>query len=263
VDGVGTNNVTRYIAPMQAFFVRATSAGTFAFDNAARVHDGSSVWLKSARANEVGQNVRLSVTTAEGRDEVKFGFGYDKNERGAVKLFSPVETAPSLYMNVGGAGYSTRRLTNTSANKYVPVNFKAGANGACTLHCTFDTNALGTIFLQDRLTGTIVDLTAENTYTFQASVADAPERFVLHFGSVTPVDMDLHPNVWVSAGVLNVYLENMIGDYTLRVTDLQGRLVSEKKMSGSEQCSVALFGRGLYLATLESVTKKQTIKVLY
>jgi len=262
-DGVGTNNVTRYIAPMQAFFVRATTVGTFAFDNDARVHNGASVWLKTAQANAAGQNVRLSVTSAEGSDEVKFGFGYTANENGAMKLFSPVETAPSLYMNCGGAGYSTRRLTDTVKNKYVAVNFKAGEAGAYTIHCNYDPNTLGTIYLQDRMTDAIIDLSAGDTYTFQATTADAPERFVLHFGAVTPVDMNVHPKVWVSAGVLGVYLENMIGDYRLRVTDLQGRIVSDKKMSGSEQCSVPLFGRGLYVATIENATKKQSIKVIY
>jgi hypothetical protein len=73
----------------------------------------------------------------------------------------------------------------------------------------------------------------------------------------------VHPKVWVSAGMLNVFLENMIGDYKLRVTDLQGRVVSDKKMSGSEQCSVSLFGRGLYLVTVENAANRQTIKVVY
>jgi hypothetical protein len=75
--------------------------------------------------------------------------------------------------------------------------------------------------------------------------------------------MDVHPKVWVSAGVMNVYLENMIGDYRLRVTDLQGRTVTDKKMSGSEQCSVSLFGRGMYIATIENASKKLSVKVVY
>jgi len=262
-DGIGTNNVTRHIAPMQAFFVQAASAGTFAFHNAARVHDGASVWLKSAQNNAPEQNVRLSVSAAAGRDEIKVGFGYAANESGAMKLFSPVLTAPSLYMNRGGASYSTCRLTDISTNKYIPVYFKAGETGSYTLNCTYDASAMGSIFVEDRLTGTILDLSNGDSYTFQASVADAPERFILHFGAVTPVKADLQPNVWVSAGVLNVYLENMIGDYTMRVSDLQGRLITNKKMSGSEQCSVPLFGRGIYLVTVESKSNRRSIKVIY
>jgi len=262
-DGVGTNNVTQYIAPMQAFFVRATSAGTFSFNNAARVHNGASVWLKSTQANVAEKNVRLYVTSSAGRDEVKFGFGYAANESGAMKLFSPVLTAPSLYMNRGGVSYTTRLLTDTIRNKYVPVNFKAGEAGTYTLNCTYDASTLGTIFLEDRQNGTILDLSGGESYTFQASVTDAAERFVLHFGAVTPVDSDVHPNVWVSDGVLNVYLENMIGDYTMRLFDLQGRQIQYKKMSGSEQCSVSLFGRGIYLVKVESKDKSQSIKVIY
>ena len=262
-DSLGTNNVTQYIAPMQAFFVRATSAGTFAFKNDARVHNGAGVWLKSAQTNTADQNVHLSVTSSAGSDEVKLGFGYAANESGAMKLFSPVVTAPSLYMNCSGAAYSTRRLTDTDRNNYVAVNFKAGEAGSYTIHCNYDATTMGTIYLQDRLTDAIVDLSSGDAYTFQATTADAPERFVLYFGSVIPVDMDVHPKVWVSAGVMNVYLENMIGDYRLRVTDLQGRTVTDKKMSGSEQCSVSLFGRGMYIATIENASKKLSVKVVY
>jgi len=262
-DASGTNNVTRYIAPMQAFFVRASTAGTFSFKNNARVHNGASIWLKSAQSYNEEQNVHLTVASSAGSDEVRFGFGYPVNESGAMKLFSPVESAPSLYMNCSGSSFSTRRLTDTSKNKYVPVNFKAGEAGTYTLNCTYDASTLGTIYLEDRLTGSILDLSGGDSYTFQASVADAAERFVLHFGAVTPVDAGVHPNVWVSAGMLNVYLENMIGDYTMRVSDLQGRLVLLKKMSGSEQCSIPLFGRGIYLVTVESKSKSQSIKVVY
>ncbi len=262
-DATGTNNVTKYIAPMQAFFVRASAAGTFSFKNDARVHDGAGVWLKSAQSYQEKQNIHLSVVSSAGRDEVRLGFGYPVNESGAMKLFSPVETAPSLYMNCSGASYTTRRLTDTIRNKYVPVNFKAGEAGTYTLNCTYDVATLGTIFLEDRKNGTILDLSGGESYTFQASVTDAAERFVMHFGAVTPVDSDVHPNVWVSEGVLNVYLENMVGDYTMRLFDLQGRQIQYQKMSGSEQCSVPLFGRGIYLVKVDSKDKSQSIKVVY
>lgn len=262
-DVSGTNNVTRYIAPMQAFFVRASSAGTFSFKNDARVHDGASVWLKSAKTNDEAQHIQLKVASSAGSDEVRFGFGYPVNESGAMKLFSPVETAPSLYMNCSGGSFTTRRLTDTVRNKYVPINFKAGQAGTYTLNCTYDATAMGTIFLEDRQNGTILDLSGGDSYTFQASVTDATERFILHFGAVTPVDNGVHPNVWVSDGVLNVYLENMIGDYTMRLFDLQGRQIQYRKLSGSEQCSVPLFGKGFYLVKVESKTKSQSIKVLY
>jgi len=262
-DETGTRNVTRYIAPMQAFFVRASTAGTFNFKNAARVHNGASAWLKSAQTYNEEQNVHLIVASSAGSDEVRFGFGYPVNESGAMKLFSPVETAPSLYMNCSGSSFTTRRLTNTTRNKYVPVNFKAGEAGTYTLNCTYDAATLGILFLEDRQNGTILDLSGGESYTFLASVTDAAERFVLHFGAVTPIDAGIHPNVWVSDGMLNVYLENMIGDYTMRLFDLQGRQIQYKKMSGSEQCSIPLFGRGIYLVKVESKSKSQSIKVVY
>ena len=46
-DGVGTNSVTRYIAPMQGYFVTASSAGNLSMNNDVRVHDGAGNWFKS------------------------------------------------------------------------------------------------------------------------------------------------------------------------------------------------------------------------
>jgi hypothetical protein len=48
----------------------------------------------------------------------------------------------------------------------------------------------------------------------------------------------------------------------MRVVDLNGRLVYDKMMSGGEQCSVNLFGRGVYLVTLKNRVNLQTIKVV-
>ncbi|HET9571400.1 MAG TPA: hypothetical protein VFP20_08355 [Bacteroidales bacterium] len=261
-DGVGTNNVTRYIAPMQAFFVKAATAGTFAFHNAGRVHDGASVWLKSAQRSST-PGVRLMVSSTAGSDEIKFDFGYAVNQEGAVKLFSPVLTAPSLFMNCGGVEYSTRHLTDTKSNNYIPVNFKPGVSGQYTIKGMFDPSNVGSIILEDRQTGTMFNMDGGESYIFQASVSDAPERFVLHFGTITPIIDDIRPSIWMNEGELNVYLENMVGDFTIRVSDVQGRQKFYKKMSGSERCSVPLYSRGVYVVNVIGRVKSQSFKVVY
>jgi hypothetical protein len=262
-DAEGTNNVTRYIAPMQGFFVCASSAGNFVFKNAARTHTGANVWLKSATAP--GQNVRLVVESGSGlgRDEVKMGFGYTGNEGGALKLFSPVKTAPSLFVKARGLNYSTRQLTDTLENRSVPVSFTAGESGTYSLHCNYDEDLFGILYLEDRLTGLLHNLSRAETYTFTAHTDDSPNRFVLHFGSLSAVDDQILANVYINKGKLTIDLDGLNGNFDVRLTDLEGRQIWKTKMVGGEQCSVDLSARGLYVVSIQNASKSQNIKVVY
>ena len=267
-DTYGTNNITAFISPMQGFFVEAASDGSLVFNNTARSHVEAGNWLRSSKMKNTPdtyynvKNLRMAVSGVSGGDEVKIGFGYPVNEGGAQKLFSPVENAPSLYMNGGGKSYSTRRFTDTRENSYIPINFKAGESGAYTFTAHYEAYNFDTLYLQDLKTNRILELKDGDTYTFNALPSDAPTRFLLHFGAVVDVTQELQPQVWSSLGVLNVKLENMIGDYQMEVSDLEGRVVATKKLSGGEQWSSSLFGRGFYLVTLRGNGKVKTVKVL-
>jgi hypothetical protein len=265
VDSIGTNNVTSHISPMQGFFVRAAGSGAFTFTNAARSHYEANSWLRSASALEDASsisNLRLAVKSEWGGDEVKLGVGSSADEAGALKMFSPVAEAPSLYLNVGGSSYSTRRMVSASEPRYQPICFEAGKSGAFTLQCALDP-AMGKVYLEDRKTGSVLDLTQVTMYAFDASPSDAPTRFVLHFGAVTKVDEAIHPNVWLESGSVSVWLERMVGNYTVSVYDVFGRAISQQKLSGGERCSVGLFGRGTYLVKVSDGDNEKTVKIIY
>ncbi|NOR74611.1 MAG: hypothetical protein GQ525_05585, partial [Draconibacterium sp.] len=73
-SGIGTNSVTRYIAPMQGFFVRAESAGNMEASNDVRVHDATTAW-KSANIN-LNQIAAVVYSESDGTyDEVRLLFG--------------------------------------------------------------------------------------------------------------------------------------------------------------------------------------------
>jgi hypothetical protein len=69
----GTNGVTNLIASSQGFWVKATTAGTFSINNAAREHASPS-WLKSS--NTENNTIRLKVTSIENSfsDEMMLSF---------------------------------------------------------------------------------------------------------------------------------------------------------------------------------------------
>ena len=263
-DGTGTNNVTKYIAPMQGFFVNASYTGTFIFNNAARVHNDAGVWLKSASAECTGY-VKLSVISdsGAGSDEVKLNFGQMNNSDGAQKLFSYVKTAPSLYIPSKNGNFTTRHLTDTEENPKSAVSFKAGIDGHYTMKCQYDQSITGTVYLEDRFTGQYHNFNISGTYSFTASTSDAPNRFVLHYGSITPNDDISNASIYVNAGNLIVDLQTLNDSYNLQVYDLNGRLVYKNNISGGDKETVQLRNHGVYVVSLRSESGVYNIKVIY
>ncbi|MBK6285293.1 MAG: hypothetical protein IPF54_23945 [Draconibacterium sp.] len=204
--GVGTNAVTRYIPPMQGFFVRAQTAGTLETTNDVRVHDATTVW----KSGKIDPSRFIAVVHSENDqtfDEVRLLFGYPENKTGAAKLFSPVTTAPSLYLPEGKANFTIRYLSDTIANPHVPLLFKAGSDGYYTFNFDFDNVDFNIAILEDRLTGVFTDLTLTPDYRFRASMKDNENRFIIHFGAIpTNANMELPANIYINSGELVIDL---------------------------------------------------------
>jgi len=260
----GTLNASRYIAPMQGFFVKAASAGQLLFTNAARTHLSANNWLRAARTSSPGV-VRLSLSSLEGhgRDEVLLSFGHTSNDNGSGKLFSHVTSAPSLYLPLKGQSYTIRRLTTTEDNGKTPLAFQAGVSGSYSLQVSFDPVLTSTIILEDKKTGEYHDSSLSDTYTFTASPSDPVNRFVLHYGSVQPDDDPRQADVYVNDQYLVVDLNQLKDDYQLYVYDLNGRILKKNRLFGGEQLRLKLRNRGIYIVSLRSQTGAYNVKVAY
>lgn len=228
--GSGTNGVTRYIPPMQGFFVLASEQGSLVMNNDARVHETNAAWLKdvSLQPKEIG--ITVSSEPGRGYDEVKLKLGYQAGERGSYKIFSQVTTAPSLYLTAGSENYSVACFSDPTT---VPFNFKGGRSGVFTLSFTQEQGDFDTLYLEDKKVGFMQDLLTNPIYSFAASEGDDPERFVLHFGAVASQPGGRLPAV-VSAGNgrLMADLSNVEGETILEVFDVSGRKIYSTKLAG-------------------------------
>ncbi|MFZ4413424.1 MAG: hypothetical protein ACOYOV_10110 [Bacteroidales bacterium] len=236
LTGSGTNGVSRYIAPMQGFFVRAATAGNLSMDNTIRVHNGAGGWLKN---NEIIDPKILSVTVQSesnsSSDEIRLQFGYENSETGAAKLFSPVVTAPSLYLPAVGELFSIRYLTDTIDNPSVPVMFKTTIDGSYTIKCNFEFERFETLMLEDRQTHYIQNMKAKNTYNFHASRTDDANRFVLHFGpNENPLFNELPARIYTDGVRLLIDLSLVSKETEAFVYDALGRLLLQASLQGSK-----------------------------
>ncbi len=234
--GIGTNSVTRYIAPMQGYFVLAAGAGNLGLNNAVRVHYGAGNWLKDA-SNTPGM-LSLTVQSENGTssDQVNLLFGYGTNQPGAIKLFSQVITAPSLFLPIGNENCSVQYLTDVQDNAMVPVMFKPGKDGNFILSCDFDPDQFEIVMLEDRLTHYIQDMKTLNGYGFQSSTADDGSRFILHFAPDNTAAYTELPARIYSDGIQLIIDLTLIGTETEAfVYDAIGRLLMRTTLLGLAQ----------------------------
>jgi hypothetical protein len=234
--GIVTNGVTRYIAPMQGFFVRAASSGNITFDNNARVQNGASAWMKGKVQEENSLSLSVSSKAGFGSDEILLRFGYLSNESGSMKLFSRELSAPSLFMSYKSDFLSVRYLTNTNENTMVPLMFTPGVRGDFSITCNFELNNFEIVRLEDRKTHIIHDMKVKNTYSFHSTTSDSPNRFVLYFG---PIDSNFYnefPARIYTDGFQLVVDLTLVGKETdIVVYDLMGRLLLHQKLQGESQ----------------------------
>ena len=234
-SGVGTNSVSQYIAPMQGFFVRAQTEGTMGTTNEVRLHDATTRW-KSAQIIPSRITAVVYSESDNTSDEVRLLFGYPENNAGAPKLFSPLVTAPSLYLPEGNTNFSIRYLSDTVSNPHVPLLFKAGSDGDYTLEFNFNNGDIETIILEDRQTKDFIDLTKVSDYRFRASKTDNENRFVLHFGAIQPeAKLELPARIYSDGSYLNIDLLLVTKETTVTVCDIMGRVLLRGNYIGETQ----------------------------
>lgn len=232
-SGSGTNGISRYIAPMQGFFVRAANAGSISTTNAVRVHNGAGAWLKNTEDDPTMISLIVQSHSDNSFDEVRLQFGYTSNFSGATKLFSHITTAPSLYMQVGIDKYSVRYLTDTIENPKVPLLFKSGKDGDYTIKCNFDVDRFEMVMLEDRQMHFIQNMKSKNTYTFKSLVKDDANRFVLHFGpDANENNIELPVRIYDGGGQLVIDLSLVSKETEALVYNNIGQLLYQTTLQG-------------------------------
>ena len=234
-SGSSTNNVTRSIAPMQGYFVKALLAGSLSIDNRVRRHEEAGNWKKE----EIDPG-RISLVvkseTDNNFDEVQVQFGYSIDMNGSSKLFSPVTTAPSLFFISDGIQYSLQYLNNIIDHPVIPVMFKPGRDGNYLLTSNFTTGNFNILILEDRKLNIAQDLNSKQTYQFNALKTDDTNRFFLHFGLVNLInnlpERELKAKIYSDGSHLIIDLSQVFIQTDVMVYDCLGRKLFQQKLSG-------------------------------
>lgn len=234
VFGAATNTASQFIPVGQSFFVETDGNGppVLEMNNAVRVHSDQAFYKSSQQLPDL---MRIIAITENGDDEIvvrlledatpEFDPAYD-----ASKLFGS-ETLPQLYsLTTDERMLSINSIALEEGASVIPVGFEWPINGEVKLSFTelesFNTNI--TIFLEDMLTGEMINLQEQQVYAFIHDESNDALRFRLHFMDVVNVNEQQFSSykIWSYDNKVYVSIPALSGEKALiQLIDLQGKIV--------------------------------------
>jgi hypothetical protein len=227
----GTNGGSRFIASSQGFYVQTTAAAPVLSCTENVKTATSATMLRESQNNGNGDMIRFIVKGQNQYDETLFGYKQDATpgfdvEFDAVKMRSPIPTAPSLTQVVNGKEMAMNFVSNNNRNAKIELRFLTATNGDYTLSVEglnlFPANEC--VILRDLKTGESVDLRAVNSYNFYAFNNDNEVRFVIEVSS--PLTVNTKD---VSCGNTNdgaIEIQQIVNGWKYDITNSNGVIIA-------------------------------------
>ncbi len=279
VNGVGTNGGTRYIAPMQGFFIKNDGTGT------GKLGTSRSIWAritsfkfrnndKSASENVLRFKVKSLTNGYSDETVVRFNnHATDKydNNYDATKMFSFNNQVPQIYTRVDSTDLSINSLKEFDNQKSIPLYVQPKVNGTNRISVKLENfPTCYSVYLEDTKNGVIHDLMT-SPYEYQASVDDKEDRFVVHFinpakindpssSTVTQNNNDSTTTTSIDEGKLDkeiqivktgasqIRITTSVQDrYKVEVFSLDGRRIQSHQFNGKEYMFPIRGSEGIYI----------------
>jgi hypothetical protein len=181
-------NGTRYIPPMQGFFVHVTSgtSGMLSVLNSARLHKNQPFYKSDISLSDF---LQLDVTGNGYSDQTIIHFDSVSTpsfdwENDAYKLFGRNDV-PQIYSIIPDQNASINVLPFAGPTQTVQIGFKPGLAGNFQIntHGLQSFTNITSVFLEDLQNGWSQNLMIDSVYSFVSGIFDDPNRFLLHFNS--------------------------------------------------------------------------------
>jgi hypothetical protein len=278
--GTGTNNngagaVTRYIPPMQSFWVnvpQGQTTGTISFGNAQRSHYSTGVQGLRSSAQDFPAFLRLNLLDGSFVDQtilyMKPAANNTFDEYDSEKMF--LGGVPQFYSTVNAKKLVLNGMKNQKARTSVPLTMELPTSKSYTFQAEEFNIEDGLILLEDKQEGVIQDLTINPTYSFFGNAGTNATRFVVHFQlATTPVlvggpqeleslgsDELVSENIQIvsnNQGTVIVRLdEGFKPEGSIRIFDASGRLVEQTDFNDHETTIQLNEQAGMYFVEVSS-----------
>lgn len=177
------------IPPTQGFWVKANaSSPSLTIPNSERIHSSNTFYKGGEDIQDI---ITLNIEGNGYSDQMSVGMyanatnNFDGNYD-AYKLMG-IDAAPQLYSWDTDNQYAINLLEESIDNRKVYVGLRTGAEGDYFIDFSgisnFDPSV--EIYLEDMISGDMINIREIDTYTFYAEEGIADERFILHFNPET------------------------------------------------------------------------------
>ncbi len=259
VKGVGGSG-SSYVAPMQGFFVSATSAGTLEMGTKDQTHQGTDNYYKSESENSA---IILEASGLNYSDEtwIHFNEQADVEHDGIFDAWKRISTSnpdlPQIYTITPSGQYLS--VNGTPVCESIPIGFSALNSGEFTINAS-GTGESSHLMLKDLITNTETNLLL-NSYTFNYSAGENPKRFILHFAPLS-IDENTEDIFSIYIAHNRIYIENPTNSQgIIWIYNMAGQQVTEKILNqGLNNIEVA--DKGSYIVKVISNKKIQIKKVI-
>ena len=240
-DGSALNTSTEsgQIDVMEGVFVQATAENTTAH-------------FTTAAGSKMISQLNVKVTRNRGAVLDNAIIRFDNGAMLGKFQLNPNST--KVYITEGNEDYA---IVRSAAESEMPVSFKAAENGTYTLSVVAENVEMNYLHLIDNMTGTDVDLLATPSYSFEANTTDYANRFRLVFNAN---GLEENSNFAFFNG--SEWVVSNMGDATLQVIDMTGRVISSETVNGNVTFSTNGLTAGVYMMRLVNGNDVKTQKVL-
>jgi hypothetical protein len=272
INGISSNGIaSNMIAAMQGFFVHVSNGsypvtGSLQVNNNARTGNGSTAFYRIMQPQDRSSLIRLHAgffADTSLTDAAVFYFDnvtsylFDKT-KDALKLMNTSPAIPSLYaLSTDAARMSITALPRVidSAVK-LPLGIKTDKDGWISF-CAREIKDVPDrvhIYLNDAKTNTISDLRGNQPYQVYLKKGVCENRFYLTFSNKEtelPVTNTETLRVYSTNGKLYVAVPSFTGTGKLVIANLQGQVLSQQQLSGSNLYTVNTpLSNGIYMVSL-------------
>jgi hypothetical protein len=262
-DAVKLNNGSRFIAPMQGFFVKASKQGSLVVTQNSRVSSLNEP-VQTIKNNSIKFKLKDSAGLS---DEVMFRvlenstFEFD-DKYDALKIQNNTDS-PSLYLkSQDDEKYAVNSIPGISSSSDIPLNIEISKAGQFNLSFvggpSFEYRY--PVILEDKQLNKFIDLRLESDYSFYHSPEMNADRFEIHFYSTQAIDEQAEEmsGVTVVPGEIKVN-GNDHEIYTATLFSSDGKMISTAKGSLSEGLSLTTGNRAAGVCILQLSDGKQTM----
>ena len=240
----GSGDGSRYVPPMQGFFIYAPNAGTFSLSNANKAHSNTSFY-KSAD-DLTGTGLVLATKGESYSDKLYITFNESAGEGfdvyyDAYKLLGGTDGVSEIYSLTGDTKLS---IDVRPVCEMVPIGFANSKSGQYQVGIDYKSGILKAT-LEDTKNGTFNDLLQGN-YSFSYQAGETDNRFKLHLATVgLPDNENSACTIYSVDKTVRIILPGKITG-TIYLYNLAGQIIAEKA-SASGQSDFTMDTGGIYL----------------